>query len=72
MYPQVDQQEAMRRRMLQQQQMGFGQGVIPAAQAQPMYGQNVTQPLPSTNPWQQRVPQNFNQGAMYDQFTRRW
>ncbi len=85
MYPQVDPVELARRKMLmQQQQMGGQYGVgsqwtqggslgqVPASMAQNMTPQNVTQPFQATNPWQQRVPQNFNQGTMYDSFTRRW
>lgn len=35
-------------------------------------GQGVTQPFPTQAPWQQRVPQTFNQGAAYTPFVRRW
>ena len=44
-------------------QSGFGQG---------QFGQGVTQPFQTQAPWQQRVPQTFNQGAAYSPFVRRW
>ncbi len=45
---------------------------IPGAQVENRYPQNVTQPFPVQNPWQQNVPQNFNQGTEYNPFVRRW
>jgi hypothetical protein len=45
---------------------------LPGAQAESRYPQNVTQPFPVQNPWQQNVPQNFNQGTEYNPFVRRW
>ncbi len=70
-------EQMRRKRLLQQQQMLGGQmgqmgNSIPAYQAESPYAQNVTQPFPVQNQWQQRIPQNFNQGTAYDQFTRRW
>lgn len=62
---QLQQQQAQQQAMMQQQMFGMG-GV------QSPYGQGFTQPFQTTPPWQQRVPQNFNQGAAYGPFVRRW
>lgn len=57
---------------LQQYSGGGVQGPAyqPGQYTQPQ--QSVTQPFQTTPPWQQRVPQNFNQGSAYGPFVRGW
>jgi hypothetical protein len=66
-----DPAEIMRRRQLQQQQMQQPMGNVTTGQVQPQI-QPMAQPFQQTNPWQQNIPKNFNQGNAYNPFVRAW
>jgi len=55
----------------QQVPMG-GIGQVSSGFAESPYQGNFTQPFPTKPPWQERIPQTFNQGAAYGPYARSW
>jgi hypothetical protein len=69
---QLAEYQRIRQLMLQQQASGQGGQMTSMPTSQTSQIQPMAQPFQQTNPWQQQVPKNFNQGNAYNPFVRAW